>query len=119
MIACDATTDPSPTTLLELVKKWKVENVVAGTTDITAQYASYAIEFKHDNTYILTKADGSTETGNWSVSSDNKTITITPTGGTTISFTEATITATKLTYSSAEVSAKTGTIIVTFTLIPV
>lgn len=91
---------------------------MAGTTDITAQYASYAIEFKDDNTYILIKADASSETGSWSVSSDNKTITVTPTGATAINFTEATISATKLTYNSAGVSAKTGTITVTFTLVP-
>ncbi|HAS40410.1 MAG TPA: hypothetical protein DCS93_08025 [Microscillaceae bacterium] len=118
MIACNTSDAPTPDTLSELVNKWKVESVLFGSTDVTAQYTNYTIEFKEDNTYLLTKADGSSEAGSWTVSSDNKTITITPTGGTAINFTEATISATKLTYNAEEVSAKTGTVAVTFTLVP-
>jgi len=117
-MACNTSDTPTPDTLSELVNKWKVESVLVGLTDVTAQYTNYTIEFKEDNTYLLTKADGSSEAGGWTISSDNKTITITPTGGTAINFTEATISAIKLTYNAEEVSAKTGTVAVTFTLIP-
>ncbi|OJJ21261.1 hypothetical protein BKI52_11900 [marine bacterium AO1-C] len=117
-MACSTSDAPTPDTLSELINKWKVESVLVGTTDVTAQYTNYTIEFKEDNTYLLTKADGGNEEGSWVISSDNKTITITPTGGTAISFTETNISATKLTYNAEEVSAKTGTVTVTFTLIP-
>ncbi len=53
------------------------------------------ITFKSDNTYT-TNLGGTTETGTWSLSSDSKTLTITPTAGTPTVITIASLTANSL-----------------------
>jgi len=53
------------------------------------------IQFKSDNTYTSTMG-GSVETGTWSLSSDAKTLTLSPVGGTPVNITITSLTSNKL-----------------------
>jgi hypothetical protein len=117
---------PSPATpplSEQIAKNWSANIVKEGATvvytkgatmNIKAGYSSFKLNLSSPSSVTLSEFDGNTFTGQWSLTADGKTLTLTglnpqPTGtGGTISFaiSEATSTSLKLTRTSA--SAKTG-----------
>ena len=110
--------NPAPTTQ-ELIKAWKVQSVVedANNTDVTQAYLSYKVSFASDNTYQLTLVDNTTESGNWVLSSDQKTLTLTSVS-TVRKFEEVSLSATQLVYQETETNTKSGNIVRTYTFVP-
>ena len=120
----NATVDPTQTgstTNADLLKAWKASQVTEGSTDVTSAYASYRITFEETNgqkTFSLTTRTGTTQTGSWALSTDQTTLTLTLASGGSITLSGVVISATELKYTSNE-TGKTGSVNVSFTLIPV
>jgi hypothetical protein len=107
---------------VEVYNKTKTSNTAPG-------YASYKLSLSSTGTATLTAKDNTTFTGTWSVSSDNKTLSLTglktsagsnPTGTTgTIEFTIVTIdgTGAAVTLESLQVDLKAGSKIVNLQLV--
>lgn len=122
--SCKKSSDaPSPiaggTANTNLLKTWKVSEVLEGTIDITSEFSQYSLTFAEadgNKTYTLVKRDGTTVTGIWSISDDETSIDLTE-NGTTTRLSGLSISASTLKYSADE-TGKTGTIKLAFTLIP-
>lgn len=77
------------------------------------------MEPETENTYDLTKKDGSSETGNWSMAADGKTIMLTPRGANSPkSLREVSKEASRVSFQETEISQATGIVIRKFELIP-
>ena len=123
--SCKKSNDaPSPTAgggtaNANLLKTWKVSEVLEGTINITSEFSQYRLTFAEadgNKTYTLVKRDGTTVTGTWSISDDETSIDLTE-NGTTTRLSGLSISASALKYSADE-TGKTGTITLAFTLIP-
>ena len=103
----------------------------AGTNNLKPAYSSFRLDLSNtqQQTVRITFLDGTTSAGTWSVSSDNKTLTLTgltpqPTNGTggtagSISFTiNGTPTATSLSLTRTTPDPKTGNTTNDYELIP-
>ena len=107
----------------QLKNVWLAKTVKEGSTTVFAKgqpnnskpgYSQYKLDLTNESTAILTEFDGRTFSGDYNISSDNKTLTLmnlTPqpsgTGG-TISYTIRTINETELTLVATKASLKTG-----------
>ncbi|HAS46428.1 MAG TPA: hypothetical protein DCS93_38460 [Microscillaceae bacterium] len=120
--ACGGSDDnptPGSSTDTNLLKTWKVSQVLENSLDITAEFTQYRITFAESGTtktYTLVDRQGTSSNGSWSQSTDGSTITLTA-GGSSVTLTGVTITATQLKYSADE-AGKAGAINLSFTLIP-
>ncbi len=116
----DGPTPQETTTNPNLLKTWKVSSVLEGTLDITSEFGSYRLtltESGNNKTFILIDRQGTSTTGTWSISTDETTITLNATGGSSITFTGVGISANELKYTAAE-TGKNGQVNLSFTLIP-
>lgn len=112
-------TTPS-TTNEDLLKTWKASSVLENTLDITSEFTQYRITFADANsskTYTLVDRQGTSSTGTWALSTDGSTLTLTPSGGTAVTLTGVSITATQLKYTAPE-TGKAGAVTLSFTLVP-
>lgn len=117
----NGTPTPTSTTNQNLLKTWKASSVLENTLDITSEFSQYRITFAEsgsDKTYTLIDRQGTSSTGTWSLSTDGTTLTLTPSGGTAITLSGVTISASELKYTAPE-AGKAGTVTLSFTLIPV
>jgi hypothetical protein len=122
--SCKKSNDaPSPaaggTANANLLKTWKVSEVLEGTIDVTSEFNQYRLTFAEadgNKTFTLVKRDGTTVTGTWSISDDETSIDLTENGNTT-RLSGLSISASTLKYSADE-TGKTGAIQLAFTLMP-
>lgn len=108
------------TTNEDLLKTWKASSVLENTLDITSEFTQYRITFADANsskTYTLVDRQGTSTTGTWALSTDGTTITLTPSGGSAVTLSGVSITATQLKYTAPE-AGKAGTVNLSFTLVP-
>lgn len=122
LFACNNADDPAPngTSNPDLLKTWKVSQVLEETLNITSEFTQYRITFAEsgaDKTYTLVDRQGTSSTGSWSLSTDGITLNLTPLGGTVITLTGVTISVSELKYVVPEAS-KTGIVTLSFTLVP-
>jgi hypothetical protein len=138
-ISCGKTATPEPTATENLTKTWTVSIAKeAGTqvyqkgvtTNTVPGYSGYRLGLAAASAATLTAVDGTTFTGTWALSSDNKTLTLTnlkngsgatPTGsnpaGTIVFNITSTITATTVTLETASPDLKAGSKIVNLQLV--
>lgn len=138
-ISCGKKATPEPTATENLTKNWSVSiakegNVQVfqkgGTTNSAPGYGSYRLGLAAASATNLTAVDGTTFTGNWALSSDNKILTLTnlknsagatPTGsnpaGTIVYKIATTITATTVTLETASPDLKAGNKLVNLQLV--
>ena len=121
MPACNNSNDnPTPNPINpNLLNIWKVAQVLEGSLDVSSEFSQYRLtlaEASGNKTFTLIKRDGTSLTGSWDISTDETTITLTASGN-TITFNNVSITAGELKYT-AEEQGKTGTVNLSFTLIP-
>ena len=139
VISCGKTATVEPTATENLTKTWSVSIAKeggtqvyqkGGTTNTAPGYGGYRLGLNTANAATLTAVDGTTFTGNWALSTDNKTLTLTnlkngsgqtPTGsnpaGTIIYNIPSTITATTVTLETASPDLKAGSKIVNLQLV--
>lgn len=137
--SCGKTVTPEPTATENLTKTWTVSIAKeagtqvyqkGGTTNTAPGYSGYRLGLAAASVATLTAVDGTTFTGNWALSSDNKTLTLTnlknlsgatPTGsnpaGTIVYNITSTITATTVTLETASPDLKAGSKIVNLQLV--
>ncbi|OJJ19553.1 hypothetical protein BKI52_22360 [marine bacterium AO1-C] len=111
---------PTSTTDPNLLNTWKVSQVLENSLDITSEFTQYRITFAESGsskTYTLVSRTGTTSTGTWALSTDGTSITLTPSGGTAVTLSGVSITATQLKYNADE-AGKAGNVNLAFTLIP-
>ncbi|OJJ22080.1 hypothetical protein BKI52_08555 [marine bacterium AO1-C] len=115
----DNTPTPGDITNQNLLKAWKVSQVLEGSLDVTSAFSQYRLTLEETNgskTFTLVKRDGTSLTGSWDISTDETTITLTATGN-TITLSSVSISDSELKYT-AEEQGKAGTVNVNFILIP-
>jgi hypothetical protein len=139
VISCGKTTTPEPTATENLTKSWSVSVAKEGGTQVYQKggstntvlgYGSYRLSLAAASAVTLTAVDGTSFTGTWSLSSDNKTLTLTnlknsagatPTGsnpaGTIVFNVLSAITATTVTLETATTDLKAGGKIVNLQLV--
>ena len=139
VISCGKTATPEPTATENMTKNWSVSIAKeggsqvfqkGGTTNSAPGYGSYRLGLAAAGAATLTAVDGTTFTGNWTLSTDNKTLTLTnlknssgatPTGsnpvGTVIYSVTSTITGTAVTLETASPDLKAGNKIVNLQLV--
>ena len=139
VISCGKTATPEPTATEKLTKSWSVSIAKEGGTQVYQKggssntvpgYSGYRLSLATANAATLTAVDGTTFTGTWALSSDNKTLTLTnlknsagatPTGsnpaGTIVYNITSTITATTVTLETASPDLKAGSKIVNLQLV--
>lgn len=61
-------------------------------------FSTFSVNFKSDGTFQQTGLDGTNSTGTWTLGSDNKTITMTSTGGSVVTYTADPVTAQSATF---------------------
>lgn len=137
-ISCGKTA-PEPTATENLTKTWTVSIAKeatlqvyqkGGTTNTVPGYSGYRLGLGAASAATLTAVDGTTFTGTWALSSDNKTLTLTnlknsvgatPTGsnpaGTIVYKITSAITATTVTLETASPDLKAGSKIVNLQLV--
>ncbi|OJJ17695.1 hypothetical protein BKI52_27930 [marine bacterium AO1-C] len=121
--ACKKNNDnptPASTTNQNLLNTWKVSQVLEGSLDVTAEFTAYRLTLNESNgnkSFSLTDRQGTTITGNWSISTDETTLTLTPIGAADITFSNVTISVGELKYNGI-IQGKTGNLTLAFTLIP-
>jgi hypothetical protein len=138
-ISCGKTATPEPTATENLTKTWTVSIAKeagsqvyqkGGTTNTVPGYSGYRLGLAAASAATLTAVDGTTFTGTWALSSDNKALTLsnlknssgaTPTGsnpaGTIVYTITSTITATTVTLETASPDLKAGSKIVNLQLV--
>jgi hypothetical protein len=138
-ISCGKTATPEPTATENLTKTWTVSIAKeagtqvyqkGGTTNTVPGYSGYRLGLATASAATLSAVDGTTFTGTWALSSDNKTLTLsnlknssgaTPTGsnpaGTIVYNITSTITATTVTLETASPDLKAGSKIVNLQLV--
>jgi hypothetical protein len=138
VISCGKTTTPEPTATENMTKNWSVSIATEGGTQVYQKggtstktgYSSYRLGLAAAGVATLTAIDGTTFTGNWALSTDNKTLTLTnlknsagatPTGsnpvGTIVYEITSAITATTVTIKTASPDLKAGNTIVILQLV--
>ena len=139
VISCGKTVTPEPTATENLTKSWSVSVAKeggtqvyqkGGTTNSAPSYNGYRLTLAAASAATLTAVDGTTFTGNWSLSTDNKTLTLTnlknsagqaPSGsvpaGTIVYNITSAITATTVTLETASTDLKAGGKIVNLQLV--
>lgn len=115
--------DSTPPLSERIAKIWSANIVKEGSTVVYTKgaasnnkpgYSNFKLDLSSQTSAKLIEYDGNTFTGQWSLSSDDKTLTLTnlnpqPTGtGGTISFTINEVTDTSLKITRTSASAKTG-----------
>ena len=122
MPACNNSNDtptPGNTTNQNLLKTWKVSQVLEGSLDISGEFSQYRLtlaEASGNKTFTLIKRDGTSLAGTWEISGDETTITLTANGN-AITLNRVSITASELKYTADE-QGKTGVVNLSFTLVP-
>lgn len=117
--------DPAPTggtggtgTNSDLLKTWKVSQVLEGSLDITSAFTAYQITFNESgNTFTLVSRQGTTLEGTWALASDETSMTLTFSDGSVLNLTGVSISSSQLKYTTNE-QGKTGLVQVAFTLVP-
>ena len=139
VISCGKTTTPEPTATENMTKNWSVSIAreggtqvfqKGGTSNAAPGYGSYRLGLAAAGAATLTTIDGTTFTGNWALSTDNGTLTLTnlrngagatPTGsnpaGTIVYKVLTTITATAVTLETASPDLKAGNKVVNLQLV--
>jgi hypothetical protein len=139
IISCGKTATVEPTATENLTKTWSVNIAIEGSTQVYQKggasntvpgYSGYRLSLAAASAATLTAVDGTTFTGTWALSSDNKTLTLTnlknssgqtPTGsnpaGTIVYKVTSTITATTVTLETAATDLKAGGKIVNLQLV--
>ncbi len=139
VISCGKKATPEPTATENMTKNWSVSVAKEGGTQVFQKggasnsapgYSGYRLGLAAAGAATLTAVDGTTFTGNWALSSDNKILTltnlkngsgITPTGsnpaGTIIYNILTPITATTVTLETASTDSKAGGKIVNLQLV--
>ena len=139
VISCGKTATVEPTATENLTKSWSVSIAKEGGTQVYQKggasntvlgYGGYRLGLATASSATLTAVDGTTFTGNWALSTDNKTLTltnlkngagVTPTGsnpaGTIIYNITTAITATTVTLETASPDLKAGSKIVNLQLV--
>lgn len=139
VISCGKTTPPEPTATENMTKNWSVSIAKEGNTQVYQKggntntapgYSGYRLGLAAAGAATLTAVDGTTFTGNWALSTDNRTLTLTnlknsagatPTGsnpvGTIIYNITSSITATAVTLETASADLKAGNKIVNLQLV--
>ena len=138
VISCGKTTTPEPTATENMTKNWSVDVAKEGGTQVykkggtitKAGYSAYRLGLAAAGAATLTAIDGTTFTGNWALSTDNLTLTltnlkngsgVTPTGsnpaGTIVYKVTSPITATTVTLETASPDLKSGNTIVNLQLV--
>ena len=110
---------PTSTTNANLLKTWKVSQVLENTLNITAEFTQYRITFAEsgtNKTYTLVDRQGTSTNGTWTQSGDGSTITLTA-GSSSVTLNGVTISASQLQYTADE-AGKAGAVSLSFTLIP-
>ena len=137
-ISCGKTTPPEPTATENMTKTWSVNIAKEGGTQVYQKggaatktgYSGYRLGLATAGVATLTAVDGTAFTGNWALSADNRTLTLTnlksgagqtPTGsnpvGTIVYNITSTITATTVTLETATPDLKAGSTIVNLQLV--
>jgi hypothetical protein len=138
-ISCGKTAAPEPTATENLTKSWTVSVAKEGGTQVYQKsggtntvpgYSGYRLNLAAAGAATLTAVDGTTFTGNWALSTDSKTLTLTnlknsagatPTGsnpaGTIVYNVTSTITATTVTLETASPDLKAGNKLVNLQLV--
>ena len=122
MPACNNSNDtptPGNTTNQNLLKTWKVSQVLEGSLDISGEFSQYRLTLAEANgnkTFTLIKRDGTSLTGSWEISADETTITLTANSN-TITLSGVSVSASELKYTTDE-QGKTGIVNLSFTLVP-
>jgi hypothetical protein len=139
VISCGKTAAPEPTATENLTKSWTVSVAKEGGTQVYQKsggtntvpgYSGYRLVLAAGGSATLTAVDGTTFTGNWALSTDSRTLTLTnlknsagatPTGsnpaGTIVYNVTSTITATTVTLETASPDLKAGNKIVNLQLV--
>lgn len=138
IISCGKTTTPEPTATENMTKNWSVNIAREGGTQVyqkggtstKTSYSSFRLGLAAAGAATLTAIDGTTFTGNWALSTDNKTLTltnlknsagVTPTGsnpaGTIVYEVASAITATTVTLQTLSPDLKAGNTIVNLQLV--
>ena len=139
IISCGKKATPEPTATENMTKNWSVSIAKeagtqvyqkGGTTNTAPGYGSYRLGLAAAGAATLTAVDGTNFTGNWALSTDNRTLTLTnlknsagatPTGsnpvGTIIYNITSSITATTVTLETASPDLKAGNKIVNLQLV--
>ncbi|OJJ22076.1 hypothetical protein BKI52_08535 [marine bacterium AO1-C] len=115
----DNTPTPGNTTNQNLLKTWKVSQVLEGSLNITSEFSQYRLMLNEANgnkDFTLVQRDGTSITGSWGISTDETTITLT-TNGNTITLSGVSISASELKYTADE-QGKAGAVSLAFTLVP-
>ena len=124
--ACSSGSDSTPTpqggttTNQDLLKTWKTSSVLEGNLDITSEFSNYRLTFAEsgsDKTFTLVDRQGTSVSGTWSLSTDQTTITLNVTGGSSITLSGVSISANELKYTADE-AGKAGQVTLSFTLVP-
>ncbi len=131
LFACKGGSDKVPPVAERIQKTWAAQSVKesngtvftrGGANNAKPGYSSFRLELSSGNVVRFTDLDDVTVTGMWSVSADEKTLTLTgltpqPTGTNgSISFTIGSLTNTSLTIVRTSVSLKTGNTINEYSL---
>jgi len=139
VISCGKKATPEPTAIENMTKNWSVDVAreggtqvykKGGTTNTAPGYGSYRLGLAAAGAATLTAVDGTNFTGNWALSTDNKTLTltnlknsagVTPTGsnpaGTIVYNITSSITATTVTLETAQKDLKAGNTTVNLQLV--
>ena len=139
VIGCGKKATPEPTAIENMTKNWSVSIAKeggtqvfqkGGTTNSAPGYGSYRLGLATAGVATLIAVDGNNFTGNWALSTDNKTLTltnlknsagVTPTGsnpaGTIVYEIPSTITATTVTLQTASPDLKAGNKVVNLQLV--
>ena len=139
VISCGKKATPEPTATEKMTKNWSVSIAKeggtqvfqkGGTTNSAPGYGSYRLGLAAAGAATLTAVDGTNFTGNWTLSTDNKILTltnlknsagVTPTGsnpaGTIVYDILSTITATTVTLQTASPDLKAGNKVVNLQLV--
>ncbi|OJJ22078.1 hypothetical protein BKI52_08545 [marine bacterium AO1-C] len=115
----DNTPTPGNTANQNLLKTWKVSQVLEGSLDITSEFIQYRLTLNEANgskDFTLIQRDGTSITGSWDISTDETTITLT-TSGNAIILNGVSISASELKYTADE-QGKAGVVNLSFTLAP-
>lgn len=104
----------------DLLKAWKISKALENTLDITSEFSQYKITFADDGTnktFTLVNRQGTTQTGAWTIAGDKTSITLSVSGGATITLSGVSFNAGELKYKSDE-TGKAGNVTIDFTLVP-
>lgn len=104
----------------DLLKAWKISKALENALDVTSEFSQYKITFADDGTnktFILVNRQGTTQTGSWTIAGDKTSITLSVSGGATITLFGVSFNAGELKYQSDE-TGKAGNVTIGFTLVP-